>query len=598
MLSEVTSGAVQANSEPHVTVRHVGRSSGKFVFPSTLLGSSHESLNMRVSVNDIEDSASKLRDPLEIGLHSRGGLGLRNSSWSSDYGMSNLLNGRAISCSLNSLQDMNRLSYHQTTDTNQNNICSCRGPLFNNKVVSGEPIRSSKTILSSSFDGSLSPFVEIDPPLLDWGEKYLYVPSIAYLTVSNNDSILHVYQPFSTDSQFFPCNFTEATLGPGEVASICFVFLPRSLGLSSAHLILQTNFGGFLVQAKGFASEFPYGQALSESDVSSSGRWRKNLSLFNPFNETIYVEEIAIWVSVSLGNTSLHMDATCSIHDCDSWDSSNYSFLSIKDWFTVKSENVDPSLMAMRPLDNWEIIPHTGETVAEIDLSFGLASRIFGAFCMQLKRASQDEADIVMVPVEAEIDRKTDGDGVAGILTHSLEGISPCDADEGIVAVSLRNTVSQVVSVGKISAIADSQLLQIKYIEGLLLFPRTTTQVALVSCAHAQEISDLNRNCKLLVQTNYSRSPIEINCNSIVYLCSRCRDSSAGHENPSCYGFVSGNMMTGSLTHGTDLPPAMVIFSSLLELENDIALSCLLTKIILLSVLLSSYCVICRSFSI
>lgn len=566
MLSKVTSGTVQVNSEPHVTIRNVGSSSGKFIFPSTLLGSSHGSLDTRVSLTDVEDSASKLSDTLEISCPGQGALGLGNSSWSSDNGMSNLLNGRAISCSLNSIQDMNRLPYRQTANTNQNNISSCRGPLFNHKVVTGGPIRKSKRILSSSFNGSLSPHIEIDPPLLDWGEKYLYVPSLAYLIVSNtrNDSSLHVYQPFSTDSQFLPCNFTELILAPGEVASICFIFLPRSLGLSSAHLILQTSFGGLLVQAKGFAAELPYGQALSGSEVSSNGRWRKNLSLFNPFNETIYMKEVAMWVSVSLGNTSLHIDATCSIHESDLWDSSENSFRSIKDWFFVQTENVDPLLMAMRPLSNWEISPHTGETVAEIDLSFGLVGRIAGAFCMQLKRASQDEDDIILLPVEAEIDRKTDGDGVTGMLTVSLEGLSPLDADEGIITVSVRNTGSQVVRLGKISEIADSELLQIRYMEGLLLFPRTTTKVALVSCMHAPEISDVNGNCKLLIQTNDSRSPIEVNCNSIVYLCSRCQDSSAGCENPSSYGFVTGNMRTGSLTLGTDLlPHAMVIFTSL-----------------------------------
>lgn len=588
MLSDVTSGILQANSKFHLSLRNVGSRSGMFCFPSTLAGSSHGNLNMRFSMTDMEYSASKLTDPLEIGCLSPGqdALSRSNSSWSSDYGMSNLLNGRVISCSLNTVQDTKGLSYHHIYSANQNDLSSCRGPLFNHKPANGGPIKNSEKLLSSSFDGSLLPCLEIEPPILDWGEKYLHVPSFAYLTMLNtwNDSILRVYQPYSTDSQFFPCNSTEVILGPGEAASICFVFLPNSLGLSSAHLILQTDFGGFLVQAKGFAYEFPYGQALSGSEVSSSGKWRKNLSLFNPFDETIFVEEIAIWVSVSLGDSSVHMDATCCAHECRPWESSDCSFLSIKDWFLVKSENADPSLMAMRTPSNWEIGPRTSKTVAEIDFSFGSAGRILGAFCMQLKKASQDEADIVMLPVEAEIDRKTDCGDISGILTVSLEGISLCDADEGIVTVSLRNTGSQVVSVGKIE-VADSEFLHIKYMEGLLLFPRTTTKVALVSCTPAHEVSDMNRDCKLLVHTNDSRSPIEIFCKDIVYLCSRHWGSSVGCENPSSYDAASGNIRAESLNRGTDLLHHAIVSSFgclviffLHELENNVAFSCLLTK--------------------
>ncbi|OWM66245.1 hypothetical protein CDL15_Pgr013462 [Punica granatum] len=559
MPSDVTIGTLQENSEARVARGNVGSNFGMFFFPSTLPESSHGNLNVRVSITDIEDSASKLSDPSEIGFMgpAQGASCLSNLSWSSDYGMSNSLDGRAISCSLNSIQDTSGLSYRETASTNQNDLSSCRGPLFNHKVASGRAIKNSETILSSSFDGSLSPHIEIEPPMLDWGEKYLYIPSLAYLTVLNtwNDSILHVYQPFSTDSQFFPCNFTEAILEPGEAASICFVFLPKSLGLSSSHLILQTSFGGFLVQAKGFAAEFPYGQALSGSELSSSGRWRKNFSLFNPFDENIHVEEIAMWVSVSLGNTSVHVDATCSARECDHWDSSDCKSLSIKDWFLVKTANADSSLMAMRPLSSWEIGPRTSETVAEIDLSFGSVARISGAFCMQLTRASQDEAAIVMLPVEAEIDRKTDSDNSASLVTFSLESVSPPDAGKDIIAVSLRNSGPHVVSVGKISGVADSELLQIEHMEGLLLFPRTTTKVVFVSCTPHQGIPDVNRSCKLLVQTNDSRSPIEILCNDIVHLCSRHQDSSVGCNNPSSFDVSSRNMRTGSLTRGTDMLP-------------------------------------------
>ncbi|KAE8703768.1 O-Glycosyl hydrolases family 17 protein [Hibiscus syriacus] len=110
-------------------------------------------------------------------------------------------------------------------------------------------------------------------PVMDLGHKYLFLPSVGYLTVANtcNDSILHIHEPFSTNLQFYPCNFSEVLLGPGEVASICFEFLPRWAGFTSAHLILQTSSGGFLVQARSFAVESPYEiQPLLGLHISSS----------------------------------------------------------------------------------------------------------------------------------------------------------------------------------------------------------------------------------------------------------------------------------------------------------------------------------------
>ncbi|KAK4754121.1 hypothetical protein SAY87_002225 [Trapa incisa] len=557
--TDVTSGILQGNSESRF---HLGNE--MFFFPSTLPGSSRGNLNMMLSMIDVEESASQHTDPLEIGClgPNQDALGLSNSSWSTDYGMSNLLNGRVISCSLNTVQDTDGLSYHRIYSAHQNDLSSSRGPLFNHTVVKGGSIKDSENLLSSALDGSMLPRLEIEPPILNWGEKHLYIPSFAYLTVLNtlNDSILHVYQPYSTDSQFFPCNITEIILGPGEVASICFVFLPKSLGFSSAHLILQTHIGGFIVQAKGFAYEFPYGQAVSGSEITLGGKWRKNISLFNPFNETIFLEEIAIWFSVSLGNTSTYMDATCCAHECRPWESRDCSFPSIKDWFQVKTENADPSMMAIRTPSTWEIGPGSSKTVAEIDFSFGSAARIFGAFCMQLKKASRDEVDIVMHPVEAEIDRKKGSGDSSGNLTVSLEGTRPCDADEGIVTVSLRNTGSYVVSIRKIE-VADSEFLHIKYLEGLLLFPRTTTNVALVSCTPNSAVSDMNKDCKLLLHSNDSGNPIEIFCKDIVYLCSGHWGSSVHHDNPSSRDVVSRNIRIESLAHGTHLLPHAIASS-------------------------------------
>ncbi|XP_030529432.2 uncharacterized protein LOC115740154 [Rhodamnia argentea] len=548
ILRDVGSDYASDNSKARITLGNVCSNSEFFCFPSTLPGF----LSEKSDTKDTTLEASLIRpdDPLFVG----GGPGeftqwASNSSWSSDYGVSILSNGRTVSCSLNSRKNVNEFSYIQTSGANQHDISSCRAPLLNQKSVSFSQGKNSEMGKS----GFLSPNIEINPPILDWGESYLYGPSIAFLTVSNNwsDSILHVYQPFSTDVQFFPCNFTEAVLEPGEIASLCFVFLPRWQGLSSAHLIVQTNFGGFLVQARGFAVKSLYEiQPILGVDESSSGRWRKNLSLFNPFDESLYVEEIALWLSVSLGNNSLHMEATCIQENPSSSD----ELQSVKDWFLVKSSPLDLPVMAMRSHKSWEVGPQISEDIVEIDLTLGSVGKVLGAFCMQLTRSSKDRADIVMVPIEAEIDDMAVTHDIAGLLSISLESMTSSDVAGSFVSISLRNSATHVITVTKISEIANSKLFQIKYMDGLVLFPSTITQVAVLACNHisdqihfTRETFDADRKCKLLIQTNDSRSQIEILCQDILHICLR-RDSFSGY-NHQFHIANFGNKRTLSLEH-------------------------------------------------
>ncbi|KAI3416606.1 TMEM131_like domain-containing protein [Psidium guajava] len=552
ILGDVDSHFAPDNSKARITLGDVCSNSEFFCFPSTLPGFLSEKSNTKDTA--LEASLIRPDDPLFV----RVGPGeftqwASNSSWSSDYGVSILANGRTVSCSLNSRKNVNEFSYSQPSGANQHDISSCRAPLLNQKSVGFSQGKNSEIYKSGSFGGFLSPNIEINPPILDWGEKYLYGPSIAFLTVSNNwsDSILHVYQPFSTDVQFFPCNFTEAVLEPGEVASLCFVFLPRWQGLSSAHLIVQTNFGGFLVQARGFAVKSPYGiQPILGVDESSGGRWRKNLSLFNPFDESLHVEEIALWLSVSLGNNSLHMEATCIQENPSSSD----ELQSVKDWFLVKSSPLDLPVMGMRSHKSWEVGPQISEDIVEIDLTLGSVGKVLGAFCMQLTRSSKDGADVVMVPIEAEIDDMAVGHDIAGLLSISLESVTSSDVAGSFVSISLRNSATHVITVTRISEIANSKLFQIKYMDGLVLFPGTITQVAVLTCNHisdeiyfTRETFDADRKCKLLIQTNDSQSQTEILCQDILHICLR-RDSFSGY-NHQVHIANFGNKRTLSLDH-------------------------------------------------
>ncbi|KAL5557055.1 hypothetical protein UlMin_039291 [Ulmus minor] len=521
----------QGTPRSYLNIGSICSNSDVFCFPSTLPGFSSD--DHKLEAAGLEDSGSQFDGQLSVGS-AEGTSSASNQSWSVDSGMFKLYNGGIVSCSLNSREDM-KLSSIQTDSASQTDLSSCRRPLINQKR-SFDPEDNSEITKSGSIDGSSSRHVEISPGILDWGNKYIYFPSVAYLTVANtcNDSFLHVYEPFSTDSQFYACNFTEALLGPGETASICLVFLPRLLGLSSARLILQTSSGGFLIQATGFATESPYGiQPLLGMDVSSGRRWSRNISLYNSFDETLYVEEVSTWISISVGHTLVNTEAICSARNFQH--SEVLDFRSIEDWMVLWNDQFGSPLLAMRPLQNWEIGPHSKENIIEIDFSAESKGKIIGAFCMQLMRTSQNKSEIVVVPLEAELHAKAYYD-VPGFVSASLELLYPFDASERVVAISLRNDAPYLLTVVKITELADGKVFHIKSMEGLILFPGTDTQVALVTCSHLgvelldspHDVSSMYGNCGLVILTNNSVSPqIEISCQEIIHSCSRnWKDSS------------------------------------------------------------------------
>ncbi|XP_015576752.1 uncharacterized protein LOC8267226 isoform X1 [Ricinus communis] len=570
IVADAGSGYHDGSSMTRLSIKSICANSHSFCFPSTLSGLSSKEHRLKVDSSKASRTESESLSSVEL---TQGSKGASNSSWLSDSGLFELLSGQTVFCSLNSMDGVSELSSMQSSSANQNDLSSCRGPLTIKKSTGLRLNMNSELTKSSSFDVFSSSHVEISPPVLDWGHKNLYFPSVAFLTVANmfNDSILYVYEPFSTNIQFYACNFSEFFLRPGEVASVCFVFLPRWLGLSSAHLILQTSSGGFLVQAKGYAVESPYKiSTVMNQDSSCSGRLITNLSLFNPLNEDLYVKEISAWISISQGNASHHTEAICSLANFQ--ESNGLSLLNVEDWLIVKSDLVGSPLMAMRPHENWDIGPYGCEAVIDIDFSFESEAHILGALCVQLLRSSQDKPDTILVPLEIDLDGKVAGNGITDLVSVSLEALLPSHSSKTLIAISLRNGASHVLRVVKISEVPATKVFMMKYIHGLLLFPGTVTQVATITCTQLidelhdspPEISNVNKNCKLVILTNDSISPqIEIPCRNLIRICLRHqRDSSIGLDCQS-ENAESDNRRTGSLDSSTQLPSEIMALETM-----------------------------------
>ncbi|KAL3646259.1 hypothetical protein CASFOL_011439 [Castilleja foliolosa] len=437
-----------------------------------------------------------------------------------NHGNFRFLGGRNISCSL-----------YREDETN-----TCVSPLFGKTTHGSISVGPTEPVeFKFADDGSSTPPVEMNPSSLDWGQKNIYHPSLAYLTVKNIDidRVLTIHDTYSNDSQFYPCNFSALSLAPGENASMCFVFSPTNIGSISAKLIVQTSFGGFLIQAKGFSLESPYLiNPLSSLEIASSGRWRKKLTLFNPFDEALRVEELTSWMSTSSGNTARNTKSVCTAHAMDY--SSDHDMLNAKDWLAVERGEGGKPQISLRPHTNWVIGPKKRETIVELDVSGHFEGKVVGAFCLQLLRSPNNKVDTVMVPLEAELSQKAVLDD-KGLVSLSLETIVPCNNTSGsigIVALSVRNDAPYSLRVIEVARVGENiETFQIKPIEGLVVFPGTVTQVAFISYARLESCK-LNVDCRIIVLINDTRfSEMEIPCVDVINVCSGLGlDSSVGYN--------------------------------------------------------------------
>ncbi|KAL5705819.1 hypothetical protein ACHQM5_024063 [Ranunculus cassubicifolius] len=538
---EMGSNYVQRNTPTISGLKSVCANSELFCFPSTLhavLGEEGKHKVSSVDMFEIQD------DPLE-----------GNSSWLGGRGTYTLLNGNVVSCSFNPGIKPHDLPSSQGESASQSDSDSGEGHSLKYHRPFNILDKKSELVASDILDGSSSPKVDISPPFLDWGQSYLYYPSLAFLTVTNtcNESSMQIYKPFSTDTQFYPCDFDGIILRPGEVARICFVFLPQQLGLLSAQIVIQTNSGGFLIHAKGIVIESLYQiHPLVGLNVSLDGEFNRNLSLYNPFDDTLYIKEVNVWVSVSSENISRSAEAVCKMENFQSL-VGHGSFLNIKEWLDIKSDQVTRPLLALRPHRSWEIKPHSTETIVEINFLSGSEGSVFGAFSVEVQTSSQDKSDMIVIPLQAEVQAKSAYSDIKGSVLVNLESLQ-CEGCNASVLLSLKNKEAYLLHVAKITEVTErKQIFHIKYMDGLLLYPDSVTQIGVITCPlnDSQEPPDGNADihftCRLLVLTNDSGNPqIQIPCQDVVQACSKHRPFSyIGHEHHE--KSQSGRKMTESV---------------------------------------------------
>ncbi|XP_074308759.1 uncharacterized protein LOC141643475 isoform X2 [Silene latifolia] len=414
-----------------------------------------------------------------------------NVGWSSNDFLTHLVDGATLACFLKIRWLDHSTILHSVNNTDPIVLSPGRERLLYKREAG---ISSLNIEIEKSPSSELSfRCLSISPKKLDWGQNYIYHPSVAFLRLENicNENVIKVFEPFSTDSQFHPFNFSEVLLGPGEFTSIPFVFLPKWLGSSSAELVLQTSLGGFLVQAKGSVIESPDKLVpLLGFNVSSGGWPNRKLSVANPFDEAIHWKEVTAYFS-AIGNDNTHLAQVICFKQNPGFN--GYSFSDDK----------------KRSNDVIELLDSVVLTIGRLRLLDG-------------------ERETITVPFEALINNPATWKDIAPPLSAFIDAVGSCSESEITISVSVTNNASDLLKVVQITEVAESKkLLKIKYVKGLLLFPGSVTQVALVT----YNTSDVNSesfvnmahqslSCKLVILANDSRNPsLEVPCQNLFGIC-------------------------------------------------------------------------------
>ncbi|RZR85947.1 hypothetical protein BHM03_00013026 [Ensete ventricosum] len=343
------------------SLRDICSGSASFCFPSTLRG-----------FGSLKEDSCK-----EPGFDAREGCA--SSEWrSGSVAAFKMASGGAVSCRLvDTVGGIDGELSSGGKNSGGDAAASCMAPLVPDVSIRMLSMMTAglddhdKDIYSGLLNGSSSAIVEISPPFLDWGENSLYTPSMAFLTVKSayKNGVLDVYGPFSTDPQYYAYNFEKLQLAPGESASIAFIFLPRWVGSSSAHLVLQTSLGGFIIQARGVAIESPYKiEPLVGISIPSSKSLIRNLSIYNPFDDVLHVEEVSAWVSLA-GQTDQSVHVVCQTDALQQSSTELGYFLTDNKLFRVENSKLVLRWLDIRPQKQWDLSAHKTEPILEMRLS-------------------------------------------------------------------------------------------------------------------------------------------------------------------------------------------------------------------------------------
>ncbi len=143
--------------------------------------------------------------------------------------------------------------------------------------------------------GKASPNITIVPAFLNFKKRPTCIPQKEGIILMNKETAgeLHVYSVSSNTPNFQASDFKKVTLAPGQSSSFTVIFLPRTLGVVHATLVIETSMGGFVyaLQGEGTANAYK-ATALLDVKVPVGVNSKATFELFNPHAAPLRIKEI------------------------------------------------------------------------------------------------------------------------------------------------------------------------------------------------------------------------------------------------------------------------------------------------------------------
>ncbi|WVZ88113.1 hypothetical protein U9M48_034664 [Paspalum notatum var. saurae] len=149
--------------------------------------------------------------------------------------------------------------------------------------------------------------------------------------------------------------------------------------------------------------------------------------------------------------------------------------------------------------------------VIDIKLQALSEGKVFGAISLKLRNCTNGTMCTFVIPIEIEVH--------TGLVAVTFEPMSTCDESGSIISLSLRNDGPKLLRV--VGVTEDDRngpmIFQVKYLNGLILFPDTVTDIVLVRYTSSVPEGVSFDSCNIVVETNSTLgSSIIIPCKDLL----------------------------------------------------------------------------------
>lgn len=334
-------------------------------------------------------------------------------------------------------------------------------------------------------------------PQLVWMPQPLYQRQVASLTIINscNSSKLSLVAVKSDNRQFFVCAFSEKFVAPGGSLTFPVCYLPQYLGAATGRVTIETRSDPIVVQLQGEGIASPFQMHVTVHEKS-----HYVLSLFNPFNESIFVEEVLVsseenqWHTTGLfvGNTDVDRVSGVPLDEI---------VIEAKEPSRGDEINYKPGVL-MRAGATWEIPAQESRDIVEfiVDLKRGEVFR--GAFQIRATGAPfGSEGGVLVYPFSSRVSKPS---SVVSVPDTVDFGMLVGDQARSQPLV-LENSGGQLIQVKEIYEVAKDSRITIEYKKGCVLLPGSETEVANITYRgyNQPHVSNAcSSSQKIMVRTN------------------------------------------------------------------------------------------------